>query len=187
LATVATGSPSALIEVTGLTASVLLHPCFILRWKNNLPMNQSLFGQNYFLLAVVMTAVAGGCGEKMPRIVPVEVTVIYQGKPLDQAQVMFTPERGRPAYGRTNAEGKCQLTTIDPDDGAYVGEHKVAIAKQVEVPPNQRHPDYQPGGRFSRYPEMREVIPTKYASSKSTLKAKVEEDGDNKFSFELTD
>src|SRR5262245_28148493 len=66
-----------------------------------------------------------GCGG---GLVPVEGTVLLEYQPLADAQVLFLPKAGgRPATGKTNAEGKFILTTNQLNDGVAPGEYQVAV------------------------------------------------------------
>ncbi|MFY8057360.1 MAG: carboxypeptidase regulatory-like domain-containing protein, partial [Planctomycetaceae bacterium] len=52
------------------------------------------------------------------------------GIPVEGASVSFEPVNGgRPCSGMTNAEGIYQITSIETNDGAPVGDHLVAIIK----------------------------------------------------------
>jgi hypothetical protein len=112
--------------------------------------------------------------------VEVTGTVTYQGAPVEGARVMFHSEAGRPATGTTDAEGRFELMTFEPRDGAIPGQHKVTVTKRVEVDdPNQ--PD-------SPYKMVREMLPARYGNpERSGLTASVEPGGDNDFRFELTE
>ena len=80
--------------------------------------------------AVMVLALVGasGCGPGS-IIVPVTGVVVYQGKPVADAKVMFmSPESSRTATSQTNAAGEFALTTFTDGDGAAIGEHKVAIS-----------------------------------------------------------
>ena len=129
-----------------------------------------------------------GCGDGRPPIAPVNVTVTYKSKPVSDAQVLFTSPEGRAARGTTDVYGRCSLTTVTKGDGAYEGEHLVAMTKHVEVPPHQQSPDFRQGGRLSRYPELKNLLPPKYASPiQSPLKAVVVANTENSFTFDLKD
>ena len=54
------------------------------------------------------------------------------GKPLAATIVVFSPDNGRPARGRTDAEGKYELTYIGETRGAKIGHHRVEIAPNEE-------------------------------------------------------
>ncbi|MFO0883713.1 MAG: hypothetical protein U0894_05920 [Pirellulales bacterium] len=50
--------------------------------------------------------------------------------------ITFTPAKGRPATGETDAEGKFMLSTFGKDDGAVFGKHKITLAdKPAGGPP----------------------------------------------------
>ena len=59
---------------------------------------------------------------------PVNGTVLLDGKPVAGATVMLIPrERGRPALGKTDAQGKFTLSTYTQGDGALPGLHRVTV------------------------------------------------------------
>lgn len=131
----------------------------------------------YILLLSAMLLVVG-CGPSRPETATITGTVTYQGKPLDDARVSFYPSKGRPANGMTDSQGHFSLTTFEVGDGAMLGEHNVAIAKQkmLSAPTAQN-----PRGTMKYY------IPQRYADPKTSgLTAKVDR-GDNNFTFDLTD
>jgi hypothetical protein len=114
--------------------------------------------------------------EDRPIATPVAVTVTFQGQPVEGAVVMFAPRAapGRPASGKTEADGKVMLTTFDRGDGAVPGTYRVTISKtHVDEPGPQAEP--------------RHLLPLEYASPEtSALMAEVVAAGPNEFAFELT-
>jgi hypothetical protein len=63
----------------------------------------------------------------------VKGSVTLDGKTLVGALVTFVPKdpsAGRPAYGRTDANGQFQLSTFRTDDGALPGDYKVTVVFQ---------------------------------------------------------
>ncbi len=54
------------------------------------------------------------------------------GEPLAATVVVFSPDNGRPARGKTDAEGKYELTYIGQTHGAKIGHHRVEIAPNEE-------------------------------------------------------
>ncbi len=75
-----------------------------------------------------------GCNSS-PNIIPVEGTVLLDGKPLEGAAVLFHPKADeRPAVGITDKRGTFHLTTRSPGDGAHVGLNKVSITKESDEP-----------------------------------------------------
>lgn len=81
-------------------------------------------------LAIVLP----GCGDNpgpsaaIEAVVPASGTLTFQGRPLENFQVILTPTDGRrSAAGITNAEGKFTLGTNDEADGAPPGTHTVSV------------------------------------------------------------
>lgn len=74
-----------------------------------------------------------GCGGGLntgdiEAVVPVSGTLTYQGKPLENYQVILMPEDGRRvATGVADASGKFTLGTNTAGDGAPPGPCKIAI------------------------------------------------------------
>ena len=86
-----------------------------------------------FLAAVALT----GCGEKlpsdMPALVPCDIVVMQDGKPLEGAVVRLQPTDNSEwsAMGRTDSSGKMSVFTRDKYKGAVPGKYKVAVTKNV--------------------------------------------------------
>ena len=138
--------------------------------------------QNRILFCCIVAAIGcGGVGDA-PKTVAVTGIVTYQGKPMPNLSVGFIPETGMLASGITDAEGRFDMTTSAPGDGAIPGLHKVAINFVPEQVPEM--PGF-PGTENA--PES--PIPTKYADvSTSGLTATVDQDSSkNDFTFDLTD
>jgi hypothetical protein len=78
------------------------------------------------------------------------------------------PEKVKPASGRIQPDGSYRLTTLEPDDGAFVGEYKVTFTI------------------LKTYQGRESLIDRKYTLGSSTpFTAKVEAGGSNEFDFEL--
>lgn len=122
-----------------------------------------------------------GCGPSGPETAAVTGLVTYNGQPLPDAAVVFTPPNGRPASGVTNGEGRFQLSTFGENDGALIGKHTVTITANASYVPSMWPDPPAP-------PPKGPKIPTKYGSpSESGLDADVKPDGPNDFTFELKD
>jgi len=141
------------------------------------------------LVAVPIIALALGvlgCGSDGPDMAPAGGVVLYNSKPLADANVVFTPPTGRPAVGVTNSEGRFQLTTVDAHDGAVIGSHVVTITKseKVEIPPEGNQRPLDP----DKIPTPKRLLPAKYGNPReSGLSAQVAADAAaNDFKFELT-
>jgi hypothetical protein len=100
------------------------------------------------LSAILGLALIAGCGDSNPKTAPVSGKVTYKGEPVPKVNVVYTPAKGRPAQGTTDAEGKYTLSTFKSNDGAVPGEHKVAITS-TETPPmpgSKEYATWKPSG-----------------------------------------
>lgn len=153
----------------------------------------------YLGLALLGMMAMVGCGDGgLPKRVPVEGTVLYKGKPVEGATVVFqAPESPRNASGITDAEGKFKLTTYQPNDGAIVGSHKITVAKldTSKVPTQGNISAEDPGEAYSkammmasRDPKMgaKDELPAIYGDMAQTpLTEQVTEAGPNIFTLQL--
>ncbi|MDR1383439.1 MAG: hypothetical protein LBJ67_06285 [Planctomycetaceae bacterium] len=98
---------------------------------------------NIILLALFVSLLYG-CGKKLPEGFPktfsCSITITKDGKPLDNAMVLFTPESGSGgawAIGAiTDAQGVAEIhTTVTgySQKGAPLGKYKVTVSK--DLPP----------------------------------------------------
>lgn len=79
------------------------------------------FGTVLVLLALACTGCGSGLGD-------VTGTVTLEGQPLPNVNVMFeNTERNTRSTGVTDAAGKYRLSTNAKDDGAPVGDCKIAV------------------------------------------------------------
>jgi hypothetical protein len=139
-------------------------------------------------LAAIFALALAGCGPSGPAMEPVSGVVLYQGRPLAGARVMFVaPESSRPAVGTTNEAGEFALTTMSEGDGAVVGEHRVTVTSFTpEAIAKLSNAQQEALGRGQKVEGSK--LPTKFASyDASGLSAKVDAGGENHFKFELTD
>jgi hypothetical protein len=124
----------------------------------------------------IVAGLLSGCGGQAagPKIAPVSGKVELDGQPLADALVEFNPESGRPAFGRTDADGRYSLVYSQSADGAAVGTYKVKITTGQEG-------NYAAGEMIS--PAVPEKLPEKY-HEKSELTAEVKP-GKNVIDFSL--
>lgn len=146
-----------------------------------------------------------GCGEDAtvegrPETVPVTGIVTLGGTPVEGASVTFHSPAGqdadRPsAVGQTDAEGRFDLTTFVPQDGAVPGEYGVTITKYdvaVAAPAGGENPSEESADYVPPTPAQLEAstpknqLPEKYAQAATTdQKAHVKAEGENEFTFAL--
>ena len=80
--------------------------------------------------SLVLAGCSGGDAAKHVAVFKVTGTVTFQGKPLAQAIVTFSPKEGQPvAFGTTNDKGEFTLTTYTAGDGAAAGSYGVLVSK----------------------------------------------------------
>ena len=90
------------------------------------------------LLSALALVLTGGCGNPEEyEVVPVRGVVTCQGKPVANGFVNFTPLQGQErdpskpgklALGKTDSQGRFELTTYHNGDGAIVGKHVVTVS-----------------------------------------------------------
>jgi hypothetical protein len=127
-------------------------------------------------IAVVAFALVTLVGCRQSETVPVTGTVTLNGQPAADAEVIFTPSKGRVASGATDAAGRFTLSTNQPGDGAVPGDHKVTV---VEYYPPGKPPPMTSKGPPSRFPQQY------MEASQTPLEAKVERGGKNDFTFDI--
>jgi hypothetical protein len=137
------------------------------------------------LLAAAATA--SGCGGDKPyNVVAVSGQVLLDGQPLPDAYVLFRPQAGAAqskvgpdAYGRTDAQGNFNLTTVFDEEGATAGRNLVSITT-LQVQENPTDPD---NGR-ARQVLTPEKVPPRYNRT-SELYFDVGESGAQEANFDL--
>jgi hypothetical protein len=138
-----------------------------------------LYPRRFLLVLIVLPVLPVlGCGNHSPTYA-VTGTVTYHGLPVEGACVMFIPQGGRPASGKTDAQGHFTLLSYAAGDGAVAGEHTVCIAKNVPDPKDQSD---------SPYKRANATLPSIYSTPlKSPLRATIATRGPNDFTFDLSD
>lgn len=146
-----------------------------------------------------------GCGEDAtvegrPETVPVTGVVTLAGTPVEGASVTFhsaaAQDAAHPsAVGQTDDEGRFELTSFVPQDGAVPGEYTVTISKyDVAISgggessnPSEESADYvPPTPQQVAASTPKNQLPEKYAHVGSTdQKAHVKAEGENEFNFAL--
>jgi len=135
------------------------------------------------VFAILLPIAVAGCGGK-DGLPSVRGTVTYNGKPLPNALVAFAPEApgSFPASGLTDSNGRYELTTRVPGDGASLGKYRVAVTARG---PEKERPPGAPGLTAGTTDPGDPLIPTKYfAFDTSGLTAEVKP-GDNTADFDL--
>jgi hypothetical protein len=120
--------------------------------------------------SALLLFLALGCGGG-PTVVPVTGVLTYKGQPVPSAYLDFTPESGRPSWGKTDEQGRFKLSYDPQKDGAIVGKHKVWAKHH---PNTQKELEAQMQGR--RIPMSKEMAQffDKYSAEKSKVEVVVE-------------
>ena len=142
-----------------------------------------------------------GCGGRSnrPELAAVSGQLTYRGKPVAGATVSFMGHGSpRPAIGVTDAEGRFQLTTFEPNDGAVLGTHVVTVykpANQIEpmgIDPNLDPQAYaramdEAAARAMKAQAAGSDLPAKYANASTSDVRKEVVQGHNVINIELSD
>jgi hypothetical protein len=131
------------------------------------------FATLWLLLYVLLI---GGCAKNEPAGHPVSGTVTFQGKPLDQGSIEFSPtgDQGTMSGG----DIKDGNYSIPAASGLKPGPYAVRISSSDRsVTATEEAPGEPP-------PPARQRIPAKF-NEQTTLTAEVTETGDNKFDFNI--
>ncbi len=81
------------------------------------------------LLCSLVAVTLGGCGSGGIKVAPTEGVVLLDGKPVAGASVVFRQAGlAMVASGKTDAEGRFQMSTYGNLDGAPVGECVATVA-----------------------------------------------------------
>jgi len=108
--------------------------------------------------SVSMLALCAGCGDGLPKTIPVSGSVRYQGEPLTDGTVVFHPHEipeglpRRTAHGRLQPDGTFTLTTFRAGDGAVPGTYRVTIHSYLSEPASSDD-DQNPGEYVWRIPQ----------------------------------
>jgi hypothetical protein len=146
-----------------------------------------------FVLSVFLIT-ATGCSTGKPdfAVEVVKGLVILDGSPIEGVTVGFSPadaKAGKPAVGRTNAQGKFVLTATQGGEfgkGTMIGKYLVSFSKEIPSREltSQELANADKTGVMPEIPIV-SVIPKKYNDpQKSGLTVEVVK-GKNNFSFDL--
>ena len=104
-------------------------------------------------------------------------SVTMDGQPLTNAKVTFLPQVGPAASGELDEEGRFELSTYRPGDGAVLGIHTAIVT------PISQGVTLQPGAPPTSPTPQHDVIPAIYRRKESsTLHLEVQDRGND---FEL--
>lgn len=141
-----------------------------------------MYCQRFLQFCLILTTgcVIAGCGSGDPGFAPVSGVVTYKDQPIGKINVMFVPTelKGQIAEGTTDENGKFQLQTMKPGDGAQMGSYKVSFKYVSDIIPDM------PGFDGGVQPEV-SIIPVIYADENTSGFTANVESAKNEFQFDL--
>ena len=152
------------------------------------------------LAACTLTGCGGGDEAGRQPVYAVTGTITMHGSPLSGAVVSFAPSDGQPtAVGRTDDNGKFQLTTYEFGDGAAAGAFRVVVSKAFADDGGAAAGGDGGGDDHEAAEEAAsghdadssgvegEMVPTQYTRAADTpLSVEVKTSGENNFTLEIT-
>lgn len=118
-------------------------------------------------LAITLAVLLAGCNDGRPTLYPVRGTVAFtNGEPVRNATIEFAPTAPGPSpRARVDAQGRFELSTYEPADGAPAGEYRVVVAQSLP-------PDTARTGAASRHEHLRagafQMVALKHAAPETT-------------------
>ena len=160
----------------------------------------------HVVVTLLATTLFCGCNESGQHAArtPVTGVIKYKENPVEKLQVTFTiKDSPSSSFGVTNSQGEFSLSTVDTNDGAYVGENMISVRPILdEAVPVSSSSSFNPemaksmgesvGNKMrEKKPTQMKVdvrIPAKYADPlKSNLKRTIVLGNKNHFVIDLTD
>jgi hypothetical protein len=123
-------------------------------------------------------ACSGGCAGDASKLVPVEGSVMLDGRPLPRVHVMFdrpelNPNANKAYIGKTDEQGRYTLRSlVDDQSGAQPGDYRVSLTTAVAEPPYREDAPLPP-----------ERVPPQYRQGK--LAFSVPDSGTKEANFDL--
>jgi hypothetical protein len=150
---------------------------------------QKIIMINFIFSMIILVCCLVGCKQGL-RVEMVEGTVTFEGKPVADADVCFTPKNGQsgiPAIGKTDSNGIYRLTSAQGGafgKGAVTGEYEVRIMKYTDLdavePVNPQLGDVVPLANPKHH------LPEKYADVKTSELTATVQKGKNVINFDLS-
>ncbi len=143
----------------------------------------------------------GAGGGSRDGLVKAEGVLTYQGQPVAEAIIEMRPAAegvtNGVAVGRTDAQGKFQMMTDRPGDGAMPGQYKTVVKKEVETIDGMTREEYtkkqEAEGKkdviFDKSKvKVESLLPTKYSDPETTpLTVEIPAKGSKTLAIELED
>lgn len=137
----------------------------------------------FALVMLCLCQMGCGPGGDQPELGTVTGTVTLDGEPLPGVAVVFQPDSGRPARGKTDANGKYELIYIRQTKGTKIGANRVEIAPSEEGEVEEEETGDEENPDAAKPKSGKRVVPARY-NVNSELKVDVKP-GANTFDFPL--
>ena len=143
----------------------------------------------FSFLLIFAVLFCAGCKDNMGETYPLTVKVTLDGTPLEGATVMLLePTQSKTAVGTTDASGVATVKSTEGWDGVFPGEYGVTIMKTehttTTVPPKGE--DVSPD-EDGNYAVSIELLPSKYASTKTSGLTLKQENKKGSFQFDISE
>lgn len=153
----------------------------------------SLYPLAAWALFMILTGAACcsiGCGGSRSDMVPVSGKVTYEGKVVTEGTITFYPVAGgRPSTGPIGSDGNYKLSSVEPGDGAMLGDHKVAIEarKVVSSGPVIKtfEDELSQDGSLPKAPKIIWLVPETYSTPDTSDLTATVKDETNKINFDI--
>ncbi|MGL6193652.1 MAG: hypothetical protein ACRC2T_02380 [Thermoguttaceae bacterium] len=151
----------------------------------------------FILLLCVSLFYTTGCSNDPVPVQPVTGKIEYNGAPLEEALIVFTPKSSdaRSATGMSDKDGNFTLATPGAKrKGAMIGDYIVTVSKTITVDaagnpvetPKMTEAPTGPPVNFER-PRTKSVIPEAYNDTQSPLLEETIKKGKNPINLKLVD
>jgi hypothetical protein len=94
------------------------------------------FGVFSSLLLALFLLSLNGCGDNLPKRVPVSGHVFFDGKPLETGGIGFMTPGQRSSHGELGPGGKFTVSTFSENDGLMPGKHTVVVCAKEDINAN---------------------------------------------------
>lgn len=125
-----------------------------------------------FVVSMLMAALLTGCSSgpsDRPAVVPTRVRILYEGQPVDDAQVTFiNPDAQRTGFGTTDTEGWTKLMTFTPGDGVVPGPQVVSVRKVLVTDKKKSDVDFGTTSQIPPPPDEKWLLPQRFADPKTS-------------------
>ena len=140
-------------------------------------------------LCACLAVLCCGCEAERFPVAPASGRVMFNGKPLADAHVLFQPVRtgneidvGPESVGHTDSEGRFTLSTIEPQrKGAMIGKHSVRVTIPEEE--NRFGGGGEDGATYTG--ERKYLLPDRYRMG-TDLVVEIPPEGTDKIELVLT-